>query len=420
MRIGMISQWYDPEEGSPAVAGAIARSLLALGHEVHVLTGFPNYPTGTVYPGYRIRWYQYENRAGVHVHRVPLIPSHDRSALRRAVSYLSYAVSASTRWGLLRRMDAWLVYSTPATVVAPAMLARAVFRRPYVMLIQDLWPDTVTESGFVREGRVLTAATRALHAFCDASYRGAAEIAVTSPGMAEILIERGVAARRLSVVANWVDETVFRPVPRDPALARQLGLTGFVVMYAGSLGDLQGLDQVLEAAALVADLPEVRFAFVGSGVAEARLRRAAAGLANVTFLGRQPVERMTEVMACGDVQLVSLKDLPLFRSTLPSKVQAALASGRVVLGAVAGDAGRLIRRSGAGLAVPPQRPRALAEAVRRLYALDPREREAMGQAGRRFYLDHLSERVGSATLSDLLRRAAGRDTPAKPREPVTS
>jgi colanic acid biosynthesis glycosyl transferase WcaI len=223
MRIGMISQWYDPEEGSPAVAGAIARSLLALGHEIHVLTGFPNYPTGRLYPGYRMRLYQYENRSGVHVHRVPLLPSHDRSALRRACSYLSFAASASTQLSLLHRMEAWLVYSTPATVALPAMLARATFGRPYVMLIQDLWPDTVTESGFLREGRVLRATTRGLHTFCTASYHRASQVAVTSPGMADILIDRGVPAARLSVVPNWVDETVFRPVDRDKALAHRLG-----------------------------------------------------------------------------------------------------------------------------------------------------------------------------------------------------
>ena len=419
MRIGMISQWYDPEEGSPAVAGAIARSLLALGHEIHVLTGFPNYPTGRLYPGYRMRLYQYENRSGVHVHRVPLVPSHDRSALRRAGSYLSFAASASTRLRLLHRMEAWLVYSTPATVALPAMLARARFGRPYVMLIQDLWPDTVIESGFLRPGRVLSAMTRGLHAFCGASYRRASQVAVTSPGMADILIDRGVPAARVSVVPNWVDETVFRPVDRDKALAHRLGIDGFVVMYAGSLGDLQGLDTVVKAAALLRDLSDVQFVFVGSGVAEPRLRAAAEGLDNVVFLGRQPVDRMTDMMAISDVQLISLKDLPLFHSTLPSKVQAALASGRVVLGSVPGDAGRLIDRSGAGVAVAPEDERALADAVRRLHALEPRERVAMGNAGRQFYLDHFSERVGSATLADLLQRAVSRGTPSLPREFVT-
>jgi glycosyltransferase involved in cell wall biosynthesis len=409
MRFGMISQWYDPEGGSAAVAGAISRALAGLGHEMHVLTGFPNYPTGRVYPGYRIRPYRYEQRAGVHVHRVPLLPSHDRSALRRAMTYLSFGASAATKWNLLRSVDAWLVYSTPATAAMPALLAESRYRRPYVLLVQDLWPDTVVNSGFVRRGRLLDATVRGLHAFCDASYRRASAVVATAPSMAELIRGRGVPDGKVSVVPNWVDESVFRPVPRDAGLARRLGLDGFVLMYAGSLGDLQGLETAIEAMKWLDDLPDLRLVFAGSGVAEGRLREAASGVANVHFLGQQPPERMADLMALSDLQLVSLRDLPLFHSTLPSKVQATLAAGRPLVGAVPGDAARLIERSGAGLAVPPGDAAALAGAVRRLHALGPGARAAMGQAGRQYYLDHLSARVGSAALAEILERAAATD-----------
>jgi glycosyltransferase involved in cell wall biosynthesis len=408
MRLGVISQCYDPEQGSAAVAGAICRSLVALGHHVHVLTGFPNYPTGKIYPGYRVRPYLYEHRSGVHVHRVPLVPGHDRSPVRRAMTYLSFAATASAKLAILRSVDAWLVISSPATAAMPAMVARSLFRRPYVLLIQDLWPQTVVESGFVRSGRMLSAITRCLHAFCDASYRRASAVAVTAQGMAPVLRGRGVHDDKLAVVPNWVDETVFRPVPRDEALARQLGLHGFVVMYAGSLGDLQGLETAIEAVRRLPDLTDLRLVFVGSGVAEQRLRAAAAGAGNVVFLGPQPLDRMASLMALSDVQLVSLKDLPLFRSTLPSKVQATLASGRPIVGSVAGDAAQVIDSSGAGIAVAPDDPAALAVAIRRLHALDVDTREAMGRAGRQFYLANLGAQVGSAALAELVRNAIGR------------
>jgi glycosyltransferase involved in cell wall biosynthesis len=402
----MISQWYDPEGGSAAVAGAICRSLAARGHEMHVLTGFPNYPTGRVYPGYRIRRYQYEQHRDVHVHRVPLVPSHDRSAVRRAVTYLSFGASAAARPRLLRSVDAWLVYSTPATAALPALLAQARYRRPYVLLVQDLWPDTVVDSGFVRPGRLLGAAVRGIHAFCDAAYHRAAAVVVTAPGMADVIRARGVPADKLTVVPNWVDETVFRPVPPDPGLARRLGLDGFVVMYAGSLGDLQGLETAIEAVRLLPDLPDVRLVFAGSGVAEPRLRAAAAGLRRVSFLGQQPPERMAQLLALSDAQLVSLRDRPLFHATLPSKVQAALAVGRPIIGAVPGDAARLVQRSGAGLAVPPGDAAALAGAIRRLHALGAGARAELGRTGRRYYLEHLSARVGGAALGQVLERAA--------------
>ncbi len=402
IRLGVVSSCYDPEGGSAAVAGAICRSLVRLGHHVHVLTGFPNYPTGRIFPGYRLSRYQYEERAGVHVHRVPLVPSHDRSALRRAVTYLSFAGAASTKLRLLRSVDAWLVITSQATTVLPAMIARALFGRPYVMHIHDLWPQTVAESGFIRRGPVLASVVRGLHAFCDASYRRAAAVAVSAPGMVDVLRDRGVRPDKLSVVPNWVDESVFRPVPRDEVLARSLGLDGFVLMYAGSLGDLQGLETAIEAAALVTDLPGLKLVFAGTGVAEQRLREAARGAGNVMFLGNQPTDRIAALIALSDAQLVSLKDLPLFRATLPSKLQATLACGRPVIGSIAGDGARLIEQSGAGIAVPPADAPALAAAIRRLYTLDAAAREALGRAGRRYYLDRLSARVGSAALAGLV------------------
>lgn len=405
IRLGVVSQWYDPEPA--AVAGSICRTLVALGYETHVLTGFPNYPTGKVHSGYRIKPYQYELLRGVHVHRVALVPSHDRSAVRRAGNYLSYAMSAAARLRILRSVDVWLVNSTPATVALPAMVARAVFGRPYVLLIQDLWPDSVVESDFLARGRVLSAIERGIHAFCDASYRGAASIAVTSPGMAEILARRGVPTDRLTFVPNWVDETLFRPVAPDEALARELGLSGFTVMYAGNLGDLQCLETAIDAARLLADVADLRLVFIGTGVAEPRLRAAAEGAANVTFLGQQPVSLVPRLLALGDVQLVSLADLPLFHATLPSKLQSTLACGRPVLGSVPGDAARIIEQSGAGLAVPPGDARALADAIRRLHALGPEMREAMGAAGRHYYLNHMSAEVGGTALARLLKHAAG-------------
>jgi colanic acid biosynthesis glycosyl transferase WcaI len=306
---------------------------------------------------------------------------------------------------ILRSVDAWLVISTPATTAVPAMAAQLLFGRPYVLLIEDLWPDSVQESGFVGRGPVLDAMLRCLHAFCDASYRRASAVAVTSPGMADILRRRGVPGDKLAFIPNWVDEKTFRPVPRDESLARRLGLNGFVVMYAGSLGDVQGLDSAVQAARQLPDLADLRLVFVGGGVAESRLRAAAAGLDRVSFLEPQPMNRMAELMALSDVQLVSLKDLPLFHSTLPSKIAATLASARPLIGAVPGDAARLIEQSGGGITAAPGDASALEAAVRKMHDLDTETREAMGRTGRQFYLERISERVGSVALSELLERA---------------
>jgi glycosyltransferase involved in cell wall biosynthesis len=411
MRVGLVSQWYDPEVGA-VVPGTLARALSSYGHQVEVLTGLPNYPTGRLYPGYHLRPYQREELDGVTVHRCPLYPSHDSQAVRRAANFLSFASAASVV-GLraLRRVDAMLVYSAPATAALPALALRRALRIPFVLLIQDMWPQSVTASGFLH-GPTSRRVERGLHRFCDHTYRRAASIAVTSPGMADLIAARGIDESKIAVVPNWVDEALFRPMERDPALARELGpLRPFTVMYAGNLGELQGLEVIVEAADLLRSHWELGFVLVGGGVAEQHLRRMVAerGLDNVRFVGPQPSTRMSKVLALGDVQLVTLRDIPLLRSTLPSKVQAALAAGRPVIAAVSGDAAAVVDAAGAGLTVPPGSPAELAAAILKIHSLPDRGRRDLGDSGRRYYEANLSRHHGVARLTALLEQASQKE-----------
>jgi len=409
VRIAMISQWYDPEQGSAIMSGTIARALRERDNEVQVVTGFPNYPDGRLYPGYRVRPYQREQLQGVTVHRAPLYVSHDSDPKRRAANYLSYAASASaiavTRLG---KVDATLVHSTPATVAIPAMALRALRRTPYVVHVQDLWPQTVTASGFLAEGQHRRV-ERLLHRFCDAVYRHAASIAVTSPGMADLIRARGVESRKISVIPDWADERHFRPVTPGSDIVNKLGpFRPFTVMYAGAMGEVQALEVLIDAAAILREHRGIGFLLVGGGVSEPSLRARAsdARLDNVRFLRHQPVERMAEVLSLGDAQVITLRDLPIFRTTLPSKIQATLAAGRPIIGALAGDAAALIRDSGAGLTTTPGSAVELAEAILKAAAMPTEERQAWGDRGRRYYIDHLSQESGARALNDLLHSAA--------------
>lgn len=409
-RVGMVSHWYDPERGSAALPGVIARSLVARGHTVDVLTGFPNYPSGTLYPGYRVRPYRRESSGGVTIHRAPLYPSHDARPMHRAANFLSFAAAgALVAPAALRAADAALVFCSPATAAIPALSLRLLRRVPYVLHIQDLWPDSVVSSGFVASSRV-GRLERVLQAYCDVIYRHAHTIAVTSPGMAEAVAARGVPESRLAFVPNWADEASFLPAAKDHELAGELGLDApFVVMYAGNFGEYQALDVLVEAATLLRSHTDIRFALVGSGVEETRLRRMVAerDLANVTFVGPQPFGRMGAILALGDVQVVSLQDRPLFRTTLPSKLQGVLAAGRPVVGALVGDAAAVVRASSAGLVVRPGSATELADAVLNLRTRGGEALGRLGAAGRAYYEAEFSEAVAGGRLSELLDRAAG-------------
>ena len=408
MRIGYISQFYDPEQGAAAVPGAMVRALTNLGHEVKVLTAFPNYPYGKTFDGHRQSVRRLERLNGVPVMRVPLYPSHDRSAVRRGINELSFAASAATV-GVrhLRDVDVCMVYSSPATAALPALMARGLWRKPFLLFVQDLWPDTVLASGFIHSARVAASVERTLTRYCDAVYRSAGRVAVISPGMEQLLIDRGVQSSKVEVIYNWADESVFggaattaRPLPER---------SGLTVMYAGSIGDLQGLDVAVRAMTRLRDLDDVTLQLVGTGVAVESLRRLAAQLGvqdRVAFLGRRPQHEMVGLMQAADVQLVTLRDLPLFHLTMPSKVQTILAMGSPVIVSAPGDVANLVQRAGAGFSCPPGDADALAAAIRRMHALPPSSRARLGDSGKAFYDRELSERIGAERLVTALASTA--------------
>jgi lipopolysaccharide/colanic/teichoic acid biosynthesis glycosyltransferase/glycosyltransferase involved in cell wall biosynthesis len=399
MRILILSQWFDPE---PTFKGlAFARELVSRGHTVEVLTGFPNYPGGQLYPGYRVRPWKIESMEEIRVCRVALYPSHDRSAVGRILNYLSFAVASAILGSMLvHRPDVIYVYHPPGTIALPALVLRSWFSAPIVYDVQDLWPDTIAATGMLSNRLGL----KLLDRLCRFVYRQADRVVVLSPGFRKILIERGVEASRIDVIYNWCNEPAPPGAPPVP-----LGAAGdFVVLFAGTLGLAQALDAVLEAASLCrSQVPLARFVFMGSGVDSNRLERKAheKQLDNVRFLPRQPMAAMDPILSAADVLLVHLKDDPLFRVTIPSKTQAYLAAGRPILMAVAGDAAELLKRSGAGLVCQAENPASIAEGVRRLFEAGQSHRAAMGLAGRDFYERELTLRAGVDKFDLVFRQA---------------
>lgn len=391
MRILMLTQWFEPE---PFFKGLqFARELARRSHRVEILTGFPNYPGGKLFPGYRLRAVQREVIEGIPVLRVPLYPSHDSSSFKRVTNYVSFALSAAFLGGaLVKPADVMYVYHPPATVGLAAFAISRLRGIPFIYDIQDLWPDTLAATGMMPNRAVLAVVGR----WCRFVYRKAAGIVVLSPGFRDKLIERGVPADKIEVIYNWSDQvrinTEMGPVDRNlfPAGC-------FHVVFAGTMGKAQALDSVLAAALLLLNRrPLVRFTFIGGGVEADSLSRKAAqlGLANVQFLPRRSPSEMGTVFLAADALLVHLRDDPLFAITVPSKTQSYLAAGRPIIMAVRGDAADLVRRAGAGVTCNPQSPESLAAAIEELIQLPADERSHIGERGRTFYERELSLRVG--------------------------
>jgi glycosyltransferase involved in cell wall biosynthesis len=409
VRVVVVSQWFPPESAS--IPADIARGIAGLGHDVTVLTGFPNYPTGKIYDGWHQRPWLDGELDGFKTRRTALYPSHDSSAIRRAASYLSFGLTSTIfGWSRLRSADVIYVYHPPLTSAIGPWLNRRTGGAPYLVHLQDLWPDSVVSADMIHGGLLSTANGLLSHA-CAAVYRRASGIICIAPAMASILNRRGVPEHKLHVVPNWADESAFFPASPSPDVARRLGTSGhFTVMFAGNLGHLQGLDVAIRAAATLRDLPDFRLVIVGDGVARASLAELAMslGAGNVVFVPPEPVAAMNEITHAADVQLVCLRDLPFFRATIPSKLGAVLASGLPVICAVNGDAGQLVSSAGAGWVCAAEDTEALARAFRHSHASSPAELREHGLAGHRYYVGHLA-RDGAIERMEGLMHAASHD-----------
>lgn len=394
MQVLLLSQWFDPE---PAFKGLVfAKSLRNRGNDVEVLTGFPNYPGGNVYPGYHIRILRREVIDGIVVNRVPLYPSHNSRGFLRILNYLSFCVSAMILGPLaVKKPDVIYVYNLP-TVALVALALRGIYRAKVVLDVQDLWPESVAGSNMMPSRgalKVLGLATNRI-------YRSVDRLTVLSAGFKSELMRRGIPEQKIEVIYNWSMEDEPHSETSESVKEVVEAFRGtFNIVFAGTMGKMQGLDSVIEAAALLeAKQRNISFWFIGGGIAVDDLKRLAQTrqLSNVQFHPRMTSGEIKAVLARADVLLVHLRKDPLFTITIPSKIQAYMRAGRPILAAVEGDAARLVELSGAGISCEPGNPKRISEAVLNLSRMDKAVLSQMGRKGREYYEKNLSLSVGTS------------------------
>ena len=400
MRVLIITQFYDPEPES--FPHQFARGMLNRGHQVTVITGFPNYPYGKIFTGYRQKIWQKEERDGVSVVRLPLFPDRSSSSIKRSAYYLTlaFAMCVLGPW-LCGPIDVIWVYHT-YTLGVPAWLIGLLHRAPFIFNVQDMYPESLSATGLAAVPKVLNGVAK----LADFVYERASAITVISPGFKKDLINKGVSEEKIRFIPNWANENIYCPVQANPELAKKFGMSGrFNIVYGGNFGPPQGLSNVIEAASRLVDYPEIQFVLIGDGLDRLELEQAAKKrcLSNVRFLPKQPESKMPSYYALADVLLVHLIDDSLFAITIPSKMQCYLACGKPLLMCVNGDAADIVTKEGAGIAVRPSEPSELAAAVKRFYAMPKDRRQSMGDAGRVCFLRDFTSDVVFDRYHDLFR-----------------
>jgi glycosyltransferase involved in cell wall biosynthesis len=387
-RILMVTHYFPPEAGAPqARLSALATAWAAAGDEVTVLTGMPNHPTGVLPPEYRHAIRRRERRDGYRVLRTWLYATPNEGVARKTLSHLSFMISSVLLGGLAcGPADTVLVSSPTFFSIGSAWLLARLKRARLIIEVRDLWPAIFVELGVLTDRRLIGLLERLELA----AYAAADQVVVVSDGFRSNLIGRGVPAHKVHTIRNGVSLGRFRPAAAEDSPAREAARARLgarpgdcLVVYAGTHGISHALPAVADAAALLDGEP-VRVAFVGDGSDKPRLRRRVAelGLANVTLAPAVPPGQVPELLAAADICLVTLRDVPLFATFIPSKMFEYLAAGKPVIGAVTGESAQILHEAGA-VVVPPEDSGALARAISAL-AADPARRAMMGRQGRTY------------------------------------
>lgn len=414
MKILFLSHYFPPEVNAPANRTyEHARRWAADGHDVTVITGLPNHPTGQLFPGYEKRWLQHERVDGIHVIRTWMYLTSNAGFARRTLNYVLFAATAVLASFRAPRPDVVVATSPQFFCGLAGAVVSWLKWRPFVLEVRDLWPDSIVQLGALRARPVIAA----LEAVETLLYRSAAGIVVNTRAFIDHIAGRGIARERIELVYNGIDPALFHPRPRDLELLRAHGLEGRrIAAYIGTIGLAHGLGTVIEAAEALRHHDDWVFLLIGEGADRERLEREARerGLDNLRFLGLRPRAEVPGWIASSDVLLVLLRDLPVFRTVIPSKLFEYWAQEKaIVLAAPEGECRSMLEQAEAGFPIPPEDTTALVEAIERV-AAEPDEVARRARHGREwveagFLRDDLARR-----MAGFLQRVVNRSERAAP------
>ncbi len=352
MKILFLTDNFPPESNAPATRTyEHCKEWIDKGAEVTVITCVPNFPKGKVFAGYKNKWYQKEMVDGIKVIRVWTYITPNRGLFKRILDYLSFCIAGFiASWFVKTDL---IIATTPQLFTAVAgYLTSIVKRKPWVMEVRDLWPESIKAVGAMEQSRVLKILDR-LVLFL---YRKADKIVVVTDAFKERMIACGVQPEKISVIKNGVHLHQYQPREKNNSLVNKLNLQNkFIVAYIGTHGMAHKLDFILECAAQV-DEERIHFLFIGEGAFKQRLVDMAKRmqLKNVTLLDAIPKNKVADYINISNVALINLKKSDTFKKVLPSKIFENAAMGKPILLGVEGEAKALIKEYEAGLCYEPE------------------------------------------------------------------
>lgn len=354
MRILFLSDNFPPEVNAPASRTFDhCREWVKQGHQVTVITCAPNFPQGKVYPGYKNRLWQEEEMEGIRVIRVWTYIVPNKGFFKRTLDYISFSITAFLA-GLFNKTDL-IVATSPQFFCALAGRTLSFWkRRPWVMEVRDLWPESIKTVGLVQKDNLFIRYFEWQEMRC---YRSARRIVVVTDSFKQRMVERGIAADKIHVVKNGVNKDLFTPIPKDEALLDELQLRGKrIIGYIGTHGLAHKLDFILHCAKHLEERSDLHFLLLGNGAAKDGLLqlKEKLGCTNVTMLDSVPKQEVSRYISILDVSLINLRKSSLFTTVIPSKIFENAGMGIPILMGVEGEAQQIVEGYGAGCCFEPE------------------------------------------------------------------
>jgi glycosyltransferase involved in cell wall biosynthesis len=390
VRILICSQHFWPENFH---INEVATLLAKRGHHIEVLTAKPNYPNGVIYDGYSQWGIQNESWNGITLHRVPIFPRGNSGALRLSLNYLSFVFFAfvfSINIFRKKRFDLIFVYGvSPIIQVLPASFLGWIKRVPVVLWIQDLWPESVFATGYVRSKPLLVLISF-LVKLC---YEVSDLILVQSRGFISE-VKKIAPNKKIRYYPNSVSDEFLNPAPSSKFQLESLS-SGFSILFAGNIGQAQSIDTIAAAAKKLEHFRDIRFVILGSGSKLPWLKNEikTKNINNIYIEGSYPIEAMPHLMRQASVLLASLSDQHIFSLTVPNKIQAYLASGRPIIASMNGEGARIVIEANAGFSSPAENSDALVSAIIKMYELSQLQRDQLGRNGQLYFNENFDEHM---------------------------
>jgi glycosyltransferase involved in cell wall biosynthesis len=407
MRILFLSHYFPPEVNAPAsrTYDHAKRWVQEPDIKVTVITNHPNHPNGILYPGYQNRWVTREEKDGVDVYRVKTYLAPNKGFLRRTLNYLFFMVVSVIAAIRLPKPDVVVATSPQFFCAVAGYLVSRMKKSPFVFELRDIWPESIITVGAMRPSLPIRLLEK-LELFL---YRKSSRVIALTDAFKENLISRGIIPSKIEVIKNGVDLSFFHPGPVPTDLIDELGVDGrFVASYIGTVGMAHAVEKIVEVAETLKGVREILFLVVGEGANKEKIQYLATkkGLSNIKILPGVSKGRVRDYYAVTNLNLVTLRNTPLFRTVIPSKIFEIMAMGRPILCAVDGECREIIEQSGSGVYVEPENVDQMAETILQIWSKKD-VLEKMGKNGRVFVERYFNRDDLAKTYLGLLREVAG-------------